>query len=121
MRKLGAWLGIVALALQVAWPLLAVAKPRSVVLVPLCTVDGTTHYLELPTGKAPLERSSAHREHCPACFVGERAALPARLEAPALLEAPAERLTKAGPALAPKSVRITRSARAPALPSLTTV
>jgi hypothetical protein len=78
MKKLATWLGIAAIALQIAWPLIAVAKPRGVTLVPLCTVDGVTHYLEVPTGKAPVEQSSSHGGHCPLCFVGERAALPAR-------------------------------------------
>lgn len=52
MRRLGTWLGIVALALQLAWPLFVSAKPRSVTLVPLCTVDGVTHYVEVPFSAA---------------------------------------------------------------------
>ena len=75
MRKLGSWLGIAALALQLGWPLLAGALPRAVALVPLCTVDGVTHYLEVPTGKNPLEHSAAHGEHCPLCFAGHAPAV----------------------------------------------
>jgi hypothetical protein len=76
MKRLGTWLGIVALALQLAWPLIAGARPASVALVPLCTVDGVTHYLEVPTGKTPLEQSSAHHgDHCPLCYLGHAAAL----------------------------------------------
>ena len=75
MRKLGSWLGIAALALQLAWPLVAGALPRAVTLVPLCTVDGVTHYLEVPTGKDPLQHSPAHGEHCPLCFTGHASAV----------------------------------------------
>src|SRR4051812_21578543 len=75
MRKLGSWLGIAALALQLGWPLAAGALPRAVTLVPLCTVDGVTHYVEVPTGKDPLEHSAGHGEHCPLCFAGHAAAV----------------------------------------------
>jgi hypothetical protein len=77
-RSSAAYLAILAMALQALWPLLAQAKPRSVVLVPLCTVEGVTHYLELPAGKTPAEQhSSAQHEHCSFCsFSGDRLALP---------------------------------------------
>lgn len=68
------------MALNVLWPLIAQAKPKAPGLpVPLCTIDGVTHYLDLPAGKSPLEgRSNAHHEHCQLCVFGaERlAALP---------------------------------------------
>jgi hypothetical protein len=70
MRKLATWLGIAAIALQIALPLLAGALPRSVALVPVCTVDGVTHYLEVPTGKVPLDGSAGHAGHCPLCCLG---------------------------------------------------
>jgi hypothetical protein len=96
MRKLATWLGIAAIALQIAWPLIAVAKPRAVTLVPLCTVDGVTHYLEVPTGKAPPEESSSHGDHCALCCLGLGAALvanygwlPACADAAGALAAPA--------------------------------
>jgi hypothetical protein len=73
MRRLGTWLGMAALALQLAWPLVAGALPRSVVLVPVCTVDGVTHYLEVPTGKDPRGGSAAHTGHCPLCCAGSMA------------------------------------------------
>jgi hypothetical protein len=67
-RRLAPWLALFAMALSTLWPLLAQAKPRSVTLVPLCTVGGETHYLELPAGKTPLEqKSSAQGEHCSYC------------------------------------------------------
>jgi hypothetical protein len=68
MRRTGSWLAILAIALQALWPLLAHAKPRSVVLVPLCTVAGETHYVELETGgRSP---ASTHEEHCKLCPLG---------------------------------------------------
>jgi Protein of unknown function (DUF2946) len=71
------YLAVLAIALQALWPLLAQAKPKSAVLVPVCTVGGVTHFIELPAGKAPVEeRSEAHHDHCAFCsFGGERVAL----------------------------------------------
>jgi hypothetical protein len=114
MRKLGTWLGIVALALQLAWPLVVSAKPRSVTLVPLCTVDGVTHYLELPTGKTPLEESSTHHgDHCPLCFLGHAAALSGDVRPLTGALAVAERPAFALPLFAPWTVVLGRDARAP--------
>ena len=70
MRRLGSWLGMAALILQLAWPLVAGALPRSVALVPLCTVDGITHYLEVPAGKDLRHVPGVHGEHCPLCCAG---------------------------------------------------
>ncbi|HEX7054594.1 MAG TPA: DUF2946 family protein [Burkholderiales bacterium] len=67
MRRLGTWLGMAAFALQLAWPLLAGALPRAVALVPVCTVEGVTHYLEVPTGKDPRQLPTGHGDHCPLC------------------------------------------------------
>ena len=71
------WLAVIAMALQALWPLLAQARPRSSVLVPVCTVQGVTHYVELPAGKSPAEeQSDTHHEHCSFCsFGGERVTL----------------------------------------------
>lgn len=113
MRKLGAWLALAALALQVAWPLLASAQPRAVTLVPLCTVDGVTHYLEVPTGKTPLEGGASHGDHCPLCFVGDRLGLPVHFEPFAVASVRAEALTQATVAIFPKPVRKSQGARAP--------
>src|SRR3954465_4822324 len=81
-RAIAAYLACIAMALQALWPLIAQAKPRSVTLVPVCTVQGVTHYLELPTGNSPLEqKSSSQHEHCSYCsFGGERAILPSLLQ-----------------------------------------
>ena len=73
-RRLGTWLAILAITLQAAWPVLANARPRGLTLVPLCTLDGVTHYLEVPTGKTPLEDSaSGHHQHCSFCSLGAHA------------------------------------------------
>jgi hypothetical protein len=86
MRKLGAWLAVLALALQAGWPLVVAAKPRAVTLVPLCTVDGVTHYLELPAGDTALEKSTkAHHQHCGFCFLGQLSAVPPQ-QPPALAQ-----------------------------------
>src|SRR5204862_4493912 len=83
VRRLGHWLASLAIALHAAWPLLANARPKSVHLVPLCTVEGVTHYIELPGGKSPLDESAnTHREHCSFCFLGTVGVLPAHVEAP---------------------------------------
>jgi hypothetical protein len=69
MKKLTSWLAILAMALQALWPLIAQAKPAT--LVPVCTVGGTTHYVEIPGGTTPVD---SQHEHCAFCFAG--AALP---------------------------------------------
>jgi hypothetical protein len=69
-RSLAAWAALLAISLQALWPLLAHAKPRSVTLVPVCTVAGETHYIELETGGGT---STSHADHCKACPVGSAA------------------------------------------------
>src|SRR5439155_9866202 len=59
MRKIGTWLAVLAIALHALWPLLANARPTSVNLVPICTVEGITHYLDVPRGKSALDDSAA--------------------------------------------------------------
>ena len=51
------------MALQALWPLIVQARPAT--LVPVCTVGGETHYIEIPTGGTP----STH-DHCALCVVG---------------------------------------------------
>ncbi len=73
LRRLAALAALLALTLQALWPLLSHARPsdRSL-LVPVCTVDGTTHYLEIKSGETPLdERSAQHGEHCKFCVLGD--------------------------------------------------
>lgn len=71
MKRLTTWLAIGAMALQTLWPLIAQARPAT--LVPVCTVGGTTHYVEIPGGTTPVD---SQHEHCAFCFAG--AALPAK-------------------------------------------
>src|SRR3954471_10058838 len=70
------YLAILAVSLQALWPLLAQAKPKNAVLVPVCTVQGVTHYIELPSSGTPAEeRAASQHDHCSFCsFGGERAA-----------------------------------------------
>ncbi|SRR5581483_7608331 len=68
LRRSAAWLAALAMALQALWPLIAQARPRSVTLVPICAVEGVTHYYELKGGETPLEkRSASQHEHCAFC------------------------------------------------------
>src|SRR5436190_9610323 len=90
VRPVGTWFAILAIALQAAWPLIAAAKPRSVALVPLCTVDGVTHYLEVPTGKTPLD-GAAHQDHCAFCFLGVGGLIARSTEVPIPVAVPSER------------------------------
>jgi hypothetical protein len=76
-RRPVAWIAVFAMALHALWPLVAQARPAQAPhLVALCTVDGTTHYVELPAGGAPAgEHSPA--QHCKLCTFGaERAFAP---------------------------------------------
>jgi hypothetical protein len=72
VRTLATWLATLAIALHAFWPLIAHAKPKAAgPLVPVCTVDGITHYLELPPVDSPAERQyKAHHDHCSFCFAG---------------------------------------------------
>jgi hypothetical protein len=87
-NRIAMWLAVLAMALNALWPLIAQAKPRSVTLVPVCAVQGETHYIELPGGHSPLEqKSSAQHQHCSYCsFGGERVALPPLFQSIAALE-----------------------------------
>jgi hypothetical protein len=69
--QIRAWLAIVAMALNALWPLIVQARPAT--LVPVCTVGGTTHYIELPGGSTPVD---SHQGHCAFCVTA--VALPAQ-------------------------------------------
>jgi len=76
-----AWIAAFAVVLQAMWPLLSHAQPKdSSLLVPICSVNGISHYIDLKTGKAPADqRGALFGEHCKLCaFNSDRAtALPA--------------------------------------------
>jgi hypothetical protein len=112
MRKLASWLAILAMALQALWPLLAQAKPAT--LVPVCTVGGVTHYVEVPGAPAPAD---SQHEHCSFCFAG--AALPAS-RVPHAVEAISFRSPKAV-SFTPRSfIVVGADARAPPVLSVVT-
>jgi hypothetical protein len=72
-NKLAISLAIFALLLQAFWPLLAQARPGpQTMLVQLCTIDGITHYAEIPVRvDAPAEEhTSIHSGHCVMCVFG---------------------------------------------------
>ena len=86
-NPLALWLAVIATVLNLVWPLLAQARMSARVLVPVCTVEGVTHYLELPTGKTPLQGYGEHK-HCSVCAV---AAQPATAPScPAFVRPPGE-------------------------------
>ena len=72
-RRFAALAAMLAIMLQALWPLLSHARPKDPpLLVPVCTVDGVTHYFELKAGKTPLdERTASHGEHCKLCVFGD--------------------------------------------------
>ena len=116
VRRLGHWLAIVAIALHAAWPLLANARPKSVHLVPLCTVEGVTHFIEVPGGTTPLDQSAnAHHDHCAFCFLGAGGLLPSHVD---VLRSPAigaERVELGVGALPHSAPLVLLGARAPPL------
>jgi hypothetical protein len=68
------WLAVIAAAFNVLWPLIAQGAVRASVRVPVCTTEGVTHYIELPTGKTPLPASGEHK-HCSVCAVAAQPAV----------------------------------------------
>ena len=71
-NRVAALLAMFAMALSALWPLVSQAKPRVPgAQVPVCTIEGITHYVELPATETPVEqRSSAHHDHCKMCVFG---------------------------------------------------
>ena len=122
MRRFGRWLAILAITLNAAWPLLANARPKSVHLVPLCTVEGITHYLEVPGGSSPLDKSAdSHHDHCAFCFLGAGGPL---LSSHAELRLPVavatERVASGAECSPISTALIVHGARAPPLSSVVT-
>ena len=118
VRKLGTWLAILAITLQAAWPLLAAAKPRSVALVPLCTVDGVTHYLEVPAGKTPLDESAKTHggDHCAFCFLGAAGAVSSHVDFELALDVRGQRIAPSADLSRLSQDRNLHRARAPPFP-----
>ena len=107
---------LLAVCLNALWPLIAHARPANVVLVPVCSVEGTTHYIELERGDSPLDqRSSRQHDHCKLCvFAAERPAAPAAA-APVLSLEPASPAAVSPPAVSvpPSAFLFTARPRAP--------
>ena len=121
MRRFGRWLAILAITLNAAWPLLANARPKSVHLVPLCTVEGITHYVEVPGGSTPLDDSAnAHHDHCSFCFLGAGGLLSSHVDVPLVPVSVAERIALGIEHSHSNAVLIVHGARAPPLSPLVT-
>lgn len=65
MRRCAALAAAFGIALQALWPAIAQARPRDTVSVPICSIDGTRHEIELPIGK-----TQDGSEHCKLCVLG---------------------------------------------------
>jgi hypothetical protein len=65
LRRHAAFAALLAVALQALWPAIAQARPSDSVSVPICSVDGTRHEIQLPVGK-----TSDGSEHCKLCVLG---------------------------------------------------
>ena len=114
VRRLGHWLAVLAITLNAAWPLLANARPKSVHVVPLCTVEGITHYLEVPGGTTPLDKSAdSHHDHCSFCFLGAGGLLASHVEVPFVSASVSDRIAVGNEQSHASAVLIVHGARAP--------
>jgi len=64
-RRLAALAAAFGIALQALWPAIAQARPGDAISVPICSVDGTRHEIQLPLGK-----TQDGSEHCQLCVLG---------------------------------------------------
>lgn len=81
-------LAMLAMVLQLLWPFIAQARPTIAgERVPICTVAGVGHYVELPARNSPLDdRSANHDEHCKLCtFSADRHAVVPCAQLPVLI------------------------------------
>jgi hypothetical protein len=71
-KRFGTVFAMLAMAMQVLLPVVAQARPGIAgELVPVCSFQGTTHYIELPAeNSGPGERSRTQAEHCKLCVFG---------------------------------------------------
>jgi hypothetical protein len=67
LRRLAALAAAFGIALQALWPAIAQARPADSISVPICSVDGTRHEIELPIGKTRDDGS----QHCKLCIFGD--------------------------------------------------
>jgi hypothetical protein len=67
VRRFAALAAAFGIALQALWPLVAQARPRDAISVPICSVDGVSHSIELAPGNQQTEK---RYEHCKLCVLG---------------------------------------------------
>src|SRR4051812_33519187 len=120
VRRFGRWLALLAIALHAAWPLLANAKPKSAHLVPLCTVEGVTHYIEVPGGTPLDDSAKAHQDHCSFCFLGVGGLVASHIGVPLRLAITSQPVALGVEHAHTSAVRIILGARAPPFPPAVT-
>jgi len=86
-NRLVAWIAGAAVLLQALWPLVSHARPTgAALLVPICSVDGIPHLIDLDSGKAPFDKRRAlPGDHCKLCAFGSDRAAALPTEPAALL------------------------------------
>jgi hypothetical protein len=67
LRRFAALVAAFGIALQALWPVIAQARPANSISVPLCSVDGARHEIELPLGNGQGDKGA---EHCKLCVLG---------------------------------------------------
>lgn len=65
LRRLAAYAAAFGIALQALWPAIAQAAPKDSISVPVCSVGGVQHEIELPLGK-----TNDGTQHCKLCVLG---------------------------------------------------
>jgi hypothetical protein len=65
VRRFAALAAAFGIALQALWPAIAQARPADSISVPICSVDGVRHDIELPLGK-----TQDGSQHCKLCVLG---------------------------------------------------
>ena len=110
-RRAAALAAAFGIALQALWPLATQARPRDAISVPVCSVDGTSHSIELVPGKG---QSGKTYEHCKLCLLGDGQAV-LDLGVPAVLFPREEKdqVTRAACPFAQQSRHLAAPPRAP--------
>jgi hypothetical protein len=67
LRRFAALAAMSGIALQALLPAIVQAAPKDSISVPICSVDGTRHEIQLPLGNKQTEKSA---EHCKLCLLG---------------------------------------------------
>ena len=65
IRRLAALAAAFGIVLQALWPAIAQARPADSISVPICSIDGTRHEIQLPVGS-----TTDGSEHCKLCVLG---------------------------------------------------